>query len=106
MLEVVVIQCRRSRKVKFPSKWIAGVTLLAASALLLSPVASAQKRVAIITSDDDAFLALRDAASRDDATKAYEFAARLSNYASPSYVDYFRLKSRLRIGPRWIAPPK
>lgn len=45
---------------------------------------------------DDIFLQLRDAARKNDADKAAALAARLPNYAIPSYVDYYRLKPRLR----------
>jgi soluble lytic murein transglycosylase len=46
--------------------------------------------------EDDSFLLLREAARQDDAAKAAELAARLPNYAIPSYVDYYRLKPRLK----------
>ena len=46
--------------------------------------------------DDDTFVALREAARRDDATAAFALADRLPNYTIPSYVDYYRLKVRLR----------
>ncbi len=49
------------------------------------------------TSDDDTFLLLREAARQDDAGKAAIHAARLTNYAIPSYVDYYRLKTRMRV---------
>lgn len=85
---------------KFPLKWIAGITLATASAVFLLPVAYAHghghKRQASFASDDDAFLALREAARDDDAAKAKEIASHLGNYAIPSYVDYYRLKARLR----------
>jgi soluble lytic murein transglycosylase len=45
---------------------------------------------------DDIFQQLRDAARKNDADKAAALAARLPNYAIPSYVDYYRLKPRLR----------
>jgi len=45
---------------------------------------------------DDIFLQLRDAARKGDADKAAQLAARLPNYAIPGYVDYYRLKPRLR----------
>ena len=45
---------------------------------------------------DDIFQQLRDAARQNDATRAASLAARLPNYAIPSYVDYYRLKPRLR----------
>ncbi len=80
----------------FPMRWIAGVAL-AASAVLLMPAAHA--RIGSLVSDDDVFLALRDAARNNDAARAAEYAARLSNYAIPSYVDYFRLKPRINSAP-------
>jgi soluble lytic murein transglycosylase len=46
--------------------------------------------------EDDSFLLLRDAVRQDDASKADFYAARLSNYSIPSYVDYYRLKPRLK----------
>ncbi|QAU33298.1 lytic transglycosylase domain-containing protein [Janthinobacterium sp. 17J80-10] len=52
--------------------------------------------VAHAAGDDDIFMALRDAARRNDAAQAGELAARLPNYAIPSYVDYYRLKPRLK----------
>ena len=46
--------------------------------------------------DDDVFVQLRDAVRQNDTNKAAALAARLPNYAIPSYVDYYRLKPRLR----------
>jgi soluble lytic murein transglycosylase len=81
----------------FPSKWIAGVVVAVASTLLMLPMAQAQQRtISFSTPDDTIFLALRDAARRDDADKAFELAERLGNYPIPSYVDYYRLKPRIR----------
>nr|WP_233556494.1 lytic transglycosylase domain-containing protein [Noviherbaspirillum sedimenti] len=63
---------------------------MAAGAIVLAlPVAHA-------ASDDDVFMAMRDAARRNDAAQAADLAARLPNYAIPSYVDYYRLKPRLK----------
>jgi soluble lytic murein transglycosylase len=45
---------------------------------------------------DEVFMQLRDAARKNDADKAAALAARLPNYAIPSYVDYYRLKPHLR----------
>jgi soluble lytic murein transglycosylase len=45
---------------------------------------------------DAIFQQLREAARQNDAGKATELAARLPNYAIPSYVDYYRLKPRLK----------
>jgi soluble lytic murein transglycosylase len=48
------------------------------------------------SADDDVFLQLREAARQNDSNKAIALAARLPNYAIPGYVDYYRLKPRLR----------
>jgi soluble lytic murein transglycosylase len=45
---------------------------------------------------DDLFAQLREAARKNDGDKAAALAARLPDYAIPSYVDYYRLKPRLR----------
>ncbi len=69
----------------------------AAGALILAlPAAHAARGLAIFGNDDDTFMALRDAARRDDAAKAAELAARLPHYAIPSYIDYYQLKPRLK----------
>ena len=75
------------------------VTMLSATVALL-PVAHAEKRHASFVNDDEIFAALREAARRDDGAKAIELAARLPNYAIPSYVEYYRIKPRMRtVGP-------
>lgn len=76
----------------FLLKRIAGVALAAGAFVLALPAAQAVQAVG----DDDIFMALRDAARRNDAAQAAELAARLPNYAIPSYVDYYRLKPRLK----------
>ena len=83
----------------FPTKWIAGVALAMASAVLLVPTAHAGRGIPSFASDDDAFAALREAARSNDAQRATDIAARLPNYAIPSYVDYFRLKPRIANAP-------
>ncbi len=45
---------------------------------------------------DELFAQLREAARVNNADKAAELAARLPDYVIPSYVDYYRLKPRLR----------
>ena len=80
----------------FSMKRIAGISLVLASAIFMLPNAYAKKSLVNFVNDDDVFQALRDAARRDDAAKAGELAAHLPNYAIPSYVDYYRLKPRLR----------
>jgi soluble lytic murein transglycosylase len=46
--------------------------------------------------DDENFLLLREAARQNDADKANALASRLPNYVIPAYVEYYRLKPRLR----------
>ena len=48
------------------------------------------------SSDDQRFLALRDAALKEDSARTAELAGQLSGYALSSYVDYYVLKSHLR----------
>ena len=59
-------------------------------------IAPAVQHVPGTSADDDVFLQLRDAARQNDPLKAGALAARLPNYAIPAYVDYYRLKPRLR----------
>jgi soluble lytic murein transglycosylase len=59
-------------------------------------VPSATPAAANPQADDETFLLLREAARQDDAAKANALASRLPNYGIPSYVDYYRLKPRLR----------
>jgi len=83
----------------FPMKRIVRIALAMTCAALMMSTAHAGKRVAAFASDDDAFLALRDAARSGDAVRAAELAARLDHYAIPSYVDYFRLKPMIAEAP-------
>ena len=82
-----------------PLKCIAGIVLLAACAT--ATIARAQESGIDTRKEDDAFLLLRDAVRKDDAGKVDFYAARLQNYTIPSYVDYYRLKSRLRDAPAY-----
>lgn len=61
-----------------------------------TPSTAASVAVAVNRVDDDNFLLLREASRQDDAAAAANYAARLPNYVIPSYVDYYRLKPRLR----------
>lgn len=61
---------------------------------IVAPVAAPQSEA--MREQDEIFAQLRNAARKNDAEKAAELAARLPNYAIPSYVDYYRLKPRLR----------
>jgi soluble lytic murein transglycosylase len=83
----------------FPMKWIAGIAFAAASAVLFVPLADAKKPVATFANDDDIFLALREASRNGEIGRSAELAARLGNYATPSYVDYFRLRPRINSAP-------
>ncbi|MFC3107832.1 transglycosylase SLT domain-containing protein [Undibacterium arcticum] len=81
----------------FPKKWIASLLVAGIPALMVLPQAQAQKPDAsFFANDDDVFMALRDAARRDDADKTAELAGRLPDYAIPSYIDYYRLKPRIK----------
>jgi soluble lytic murein transglycosylase len=73
-----------------PSKWIAGALLAISCAI---PPLAIPQDLGDSRKDDDAFLLLRDSVRRNDAAKAEFYAARLADYAIPSYVDYYRLKS-------------
>jgi soluble lytic murein transglycosylase len=71
------------------SKWIAGALVVALTSFAHADDADSRR-------EDDSFLLLRDAVRQDDASKAEFYAARLTNYSIPSYVDYYRLKPRLK----------
>lgn len=71
---------------------VSGVVL--ATALSIAP-AYAKKAGRGFASEDEAFLALRDAARSGDSERAQDIAAALPQYVIPSYVDYYRLRSRL-----------
>jgi soluble lytic murein transglycosylase len=73
----------------------AGLTL-AGAMLSFSVHAAAQSRIAIMGTPDDLFLALRDASRNNDLDTINTLAPRLADYAIPSYVDYYKLKPRLR----------
>jgi len=86
----------------FKKKWLAVVAVAVVSSVALSQAAYAQKRSAgsatapNFASQDDAFLALRDAARANNADKAELLAATLTDYDIPSYVDYYRLKPLIK----------
>jgi soluble lytic murein transglycosylase len=83
----------------FPNKWIARIAILFAVAMLAQPTAHAKKMLTGLVNQDDVFMALRDASRRDDAAKAAQLAARLGDYPVPSYVEYYRLKPRVKSAP-------
>lgn len=49
------------------------------------------------SAQDDVFLELRDAVRKPDVAKVERLAASLSDYPVPSYVEYYRLKSRIEL---------
>lgn len=63
--------------------------------LMLSLPAHAGPDFSTTTAQDTLFLALREAARKQDAQEAARLAARLADYPAKSYVAYYRLKSRL-----------
>lgn len=65
-----------------------------AVAIGTSPATYAKKSSQSFANQDEAFLALRDAARNDDVVRAQAIADALPNYAIPSYVDYYRLRAR------------
>ena len=67
---------------------------MVAALLPISQVMAAQKSKNFV-SDDDRFMALRDAAMHDDAKAVQMHAATLNHYELLSYVDYYVLKTRL-----------
>lgn len=87
----------------FTKKWVAVIAVAVASSVALSTTAYAQKRSASTVaaadntaSQDDTFLALRDASRANNADKAELLASALSDYDIPSYVDYYRLKPLIK----------
>ena len=96
----------------FPWKLIAGAVLAATSLAAMAeapqavpPVPGASSvpaapgaapAVDAASAEDDTFLLLREAARQNDAARANALASRLPDYVLPGYVDYYRLKPRLR----------
>ena len=82
-------------------KFFAGAVLAAASWTTWAQAAPVPAAVQVVAPekhpDDDTFMLLREASRVDNAGKAAEAAARLGNYPIPSYVEYYRLKPRLRV---------
>ena len=96
-----------------PKSLLAGAVLAAASASALAeapaasvppvpgavtvpaaPGAAPQNEAARV--DDDTFLLLREAARQNDSARANALSSRLPNYVLAPYVDYYRIKPRLR----------
>ncbi|WP_213298838.1 lytic transglycosylase domain-containing protein [Paraburkholderia sacchari] len=73
---------------------------LAAAALVACSTASAVRPVALapgaeLSSDDQTFIQLREAARNNDAARAAQLAATIPDYPAPSYLEYFQLKPQL-----------
>ncbi|MFZ6674286.1 transglycosylase SLT domain-containing protein [Undibacterium sp. Xuan67W] len=81
---------------EFARRYVLPVSLCMVAVLSLQTNALAAKSNKSFVNDDDRFMALRDAAMHDDAGQAELHAAALKNFDIPSYVDYYRLKTRLR----------
>lgn len=97
----------------FPKNFLAGAVLAASTACVLAeapavtvpPVPGAATVPAApgaapvneaSRAEDDTFLLLREAARQNDSARANALASRLPNYVLAPYVDYYRLKPRLR----------
>jgi soluble lytic murein transglycosylase len=63
---------------------------------VIAPAVASALQSDAMREQDEMFMQLRDAARKNDADKAAALAARLHDYAIPSYVDYYRLKPHLR----------
>ncbi len=77
-------------------KNIVTIAVFMLSSLVMLPSAHAEKYLAHFINDDDTFQALRNAARNDDSARAINYASQLTSYPLPSYVEYYRLKPRLR----------
>ncbi|MFZ1181583.1 MAG: transglycosylase SLT domain-containing protein [Herbaspirillum sp.] len=77
-------------------KCLAALACAVVAAINFPMPTCAQQRLPANATADDIFLALRDAARDGDAATAISLAARLPDYVIASYVDYYRLKPRIR----------
>ena len=77
------------------ARFTLNLSLCMVAALLPFSQAMAAKKSKSFISDDDRFMALRDAAMHDDAQAVQMHAASLNHYELLSYVDYYVLKTRL-----------
>ncbi|WP_323507015.1 MULTISPECIES: lytic transglycosylase domain-containing protein [unclassified Glaciimonas] len=90
-------------RAKFATKWVVSVMFSAAASVAIVPAATAQTNstttlgnVSNVGDQDATFLALRDASRANKTDKVDALASVLSNYDIPSYVDYYRLKPRIK----------
>ncbi|WP_091999071.1 lytic transglycosylase domain-containing protein [Paraburkholderia lycopersici] len=73
---------------------------LTAAALVACSTASAVRPVAlpvgaVLSSDDQTFIQLREAARNNDPARAAQLAATIPDYPAPAYLEYFQLKPQL-----------
>ncbi|MGS0742252.1 transglycosylase SLT domain-containing protein [Glaciimonas sp. GG7] len=88
-------------RTKFATKWAVGILFSLTASVIILPAATAQTSASktvdtSYASQDDAFLALRDASRANKADIVDGLASVLNNYDIPSYVDYYRLKPRIK----------
>ena len=90
-------------RAKFATKWVICMMFSAAASVTIVPAAIAQTNSAAtlgsagsVGDQDATFLALRDASRANKIDKIDGLASALSNYDIPSYVDYYRLKPRIK----------
>ena len=72
---------------------VAAASDAGASQLVTAPVTAPVDDAAL---NDQRFLALRDAAAKEDGTRAQDLANQLATYPLASYVDYYRIRANLR----------
>jgi soluble lytic murein transglycosylase len=77
-------------------KYLLAAVCLTGATLCFTVSAGSQSRIAVMGTPDDLFLALRDASRNSDLDTVNILAPRLADYAIPSYVDYYKLKPRIR----------
>ncbi|WP_422997589.1 transglycosylase SLT domain-containing protein [Undibacterium sp. Ji67W] len=80
--------------IKMPVKKSLFVITMLAGLTAISTRSASAASLNFVT-DDDRFMALRDAAFHDDPVKADLHAAALTQYEIPSYVDYYRIRAHL-----------
>jgi soluble lytic murein transglycosylase len=70
---------------------------LAAATFVISGTALARHptRLSSLSTDDQIFIKLRDAARDNDPARAAQLASLIRNYPAPAYLSYFQIKPRL-----------
>lgn len=75
-------------------KYLKNISLFCAAFMMLT-LAYAGPDLSTTTAQDDTFLQLRDAVRKQESARIERLAGNLTNYPAPSYVAYYRLKSRI-----------